>query len=117
MNDPRRPSRRSTSRTRAGRCPRAGRSSSACRCPRAGAPPPVPPPPEDLPVPERRPGEALEVLRPHLLDERAVRHGDDLPRDEVVRAVDQVFVRVDDEELVRPPEREGVVEAGGGTPP
>jgi hypothetical protein len=54
----------------------------------------------------------LEVPRGHVLDERTVGYDDDVPLRQLLGAVQEMCVRIDVEELVRLPQREGVVELG-----
>src|SRR5439155_488858 len=65
---------------------------------------------QDLAVPEGRDGELREDLGAHVLDEGTVRHRDDLLRHQVLRLIEDVRVRIDDQEVVRLREGEGIVE-------
>src|SRR5438552_3123573 len=56
------------------------------------------------------PRERREHLGAHVLDEGTVRHGDDLLRDQVLRLIEDVRIRIDDQEVVRFRQGEGVVE-------
>src|SRR6266566_1650883 len=66
--------------------------------------------PQDFAVPEGRDGELREHLGAHVFDEGTVRHGDDLLRDQVFRLIEDVRIRIDDQEFVRLREGKGIVE-------